>query len=116
MTYSFNGDELDLQPTAGRWMPRPTIGITGAGHVIYPGVREFQLSWGVMSVPEYDELRDFYKLVSITGTVVAGLPEIDANTYTFKNYSGCTLREPEAGQYYTEHVRDVNMVILNIQT
>ena len=114
MTYQFNGVELTLQPTSGRWMPRIILGTTGAGHVIYPAVREFQLSWGIMSTAEYDQLRDFYRQVGITGTVVATLPDINASTYTYRNYSGCTVREPEAGQYFAEHVRDVRMEVINI--
>lgn len=116
MAYGYNGIDFNLQPTFGRWMPRIVLGTTGAGHSIYPGVREHQIFWKLMPISDYDEIRDLYKTVSVTGTVVMSLPDIDANSYTWKNYSGCTLREPEAGQYFVEHVTDVTMMVINIQT
>lgn len=114
-TIKFNNTELTLQPTFFRWMPRITLGTSGSGHPIYPGVHEFQLSWGIMPLSDYDQIRDFYNALGVTGTVVAYLPDINQNSYTFKNYSGCTLREPEAGQYFTQHVTDVTLMVTNIR-
>ena len=92
------------------------LGTTGAGHTIYGAVRVFQLFWGLMSASEFDDVRDWYKMVSVTGTLVASLPDLDDSSYAFKGYTGCTLREPEAGQYFTEHVTDVTMMVQNIKT
>ena len=116
MAYGYNGTDFDLQPTFGRWMPRLILGTTGAGHSIYPGVREFQIFWRLMPISDYDAMRDLYNMVGITGSLTMSLPDLDASAYGFKNYSGCTLREPEAGQYFTEHVTDVTMMVINIQT
>jgi len=115
MTYGFDGIDLTLQPTQGRWMPRMELGTSGAGHPIYPGVREFKLFWAVMPIVDYDQLRDKYRQVSITGTTVASLPDINGDTYGFKNYSGCTLREPEAGDYFSTTVTEVTLTVMNIQ-
>lgn len=116
MAYGFDGSELNLQPTYGRWVPRVEVGKNGVGHSIYPEVREYQLYWGLMPVADFDAIRDIYNQVSITGTVVASLPEIGASTYGFKNYSGCVVNEPEAGRYFTEHVTEVNWIIGSIRT
>ena len=116
LTGSFGiGDvEFSLQPTAGRWLPQTPVGITGDGHPIYPQVRAFQLSWGLMGISEFDNIRDYYKQTQITGSVVVALPDIDASTWTFRNYSGCVLGEPEVGQYFSQWVTDVNMMVWNI--
>ena len=114
MAYGIGGVDFSLQPTSGRWMPDEPIGITGDGHPIYSSVRNFQMMWGLMSVAEFDELRDFVKQNLLTGTHVVTLPDIDAATWGFKNYSGCVLQEPNAGQYFAQHVTDVGMNVLNI--
>lgn len=114
MPYGVGGVDWNLQPTAGRWVPESPNGITGDGHPIYPSVRSFQLTWGLMPISDFDEIRDDYLLTQITGSLVVSLPDIAASSYTFKNYSGCILTEPEVGQYFTEHVSDVTMFVLNV--
>ena len=113
-SYGIGDVEFDLQPTSGRWIPQSPAGITGDGHPIYPKVRTFQLGWGLMSISEFDDIRDHYKTTQITGTAVVALPDLDASSYTFRNYSGCTLQEPEVGQYFTTYITDVSMFVLNI--
>lgn len=113
-SYGIGNVEFDLQPTSGRWMPQEPVGVTGDGHPIYPSIHSFEIRWGVMAISEYDQLRDFYKTALLTGTLVVALPDIDADTWTFKNYSGCVLQEPIAGEYFAEHVTDVVMYVLDI--
>ena len=114
MTYKVNGTELILQPTQGRWMPRQMLGVDGNGHPVYAGTREFQLSWGVISPSEFNQLTGFFDAVVTTGTAVVDLPEFGASTYTFKSYSGCNLYEPEVRQYFSEHQLDTMLLITNI--
>ena len=115
MTYKINGVELTLQPTSGRWLPKSPVGITGDGHPIYPAVREYELRWGLASPSEVDQVRDYFSLSVLTGTLVVDLPQLSAATYTFTSYSGCTAYEPEQNVYYTEYVTDIVMMIGNIR-
>lgn len=116
MVYKINNTELLLQPTVGRWVRRPELGIDGAAHPIYPAVREFYLSWIGMSPADYNQLQNFFETVITTGTASVDLPEYGGSTYTFKTYSGCTLSEPEFSSYFAEHQLDASMLIHNIQT
>ena len=114
MTYGVNGSEFTQQPSSGRWMPQTSVGVSGDGHPIYPAVWSFQLTWNVIAPAQFEEIYNAYKSAALTGTVVMQLPDLDAATYTFKNYSGCTLQKPEVGQYFTEHLTDVSLFVLNI--
>ena len=114
MAYGVNGVDFTLQPTAGRWLPETPVGYTGDGHPIYAAVRSFQLTWGLMSIAEFNDVLLDYNTTRITGTATVSLPDFDAASWSFRNYSGCTLQKPEVGQYFTEHVTDVNMLVLNI--
>jgi hypothetical protein len=105
---------LTLQPETGRWVSRESVGINGAGHPIYPAVREFELRWGFMSPTEFKEIQDFYALFSSGAYVVASLPQYGASTYTFHNYSGATLREPEVGEFFEGYYSDVLLIILGV--
>jgi len=116
MTYSVNGVALTLQPTGGRWEPRQLLGTTGDGHPVYSGVRNFQLTWNAISPAEYYQLQNFFAAVATTGTAVVGLPQYGAATYTFYNYSGCALREPETSNYFAENLLSARLIINNITT
>lgn len=115
MAYGIAGVDFTLQPTSGRWIEEPPIGITGNGHPIYPQVRSYELFWGLMSISDFDQIRDYYLTTQITGTVVATLPNISSSSYAFKNYSGCALSEPRVGQYFTQHITDVTLVVFNVR-
>lgn len=115
MTYKINGVELTLQPTTGRWMPKSSVGITGDGHPIYPAVREYELRWILATPSDIEQVRNYFYVTSITGTLVVDLPQLGASTYTFKAYSGCTSFEPEQNVYYSEHITDIVMMIGNIR-
>lgn len=113
MPYKINGTQLTLQPETGAWVGRQDFGLDGGGHPVYPRNRQFELRWGFMSASEFKEIRDFYQAVT-TGTVVVTLPQFGAATYTFYDYSGCTLREPEVGTYFEEYVSEVRLLVMNI--
>ena len=116
MPYKINNTELVLKPTTGQWLPREEVGIDGSGHPVYSAVRRYELRWDLVRMSDYAELMNFYQQVASGSNVVCELPRLGAATYTFYDYSGCTLSEPEIGTYFEEHALDVSMLILNIHT
>ena len=115
MTYKINNTELTLQPTSGRWIPRSLLGTAGSSHSVYSGVRNYELTWGLLSPAEFNQLIGFYNTLGVSGTVSVDLPEYGASTYTFKTYSGCTMQEPETGAYFTEHQQSARLLITSIR-
>jgi len=116
MTYKINGTELIIQPTTGRWFPRAQAGIGGDGHAIYVGVREYELRWQVESASGYNQLMNYFDAINPTGTAVVDLPQFGHSAHTFFSYSGCVLREPEAGVYFSESHTTVILLVTNIVT
>lgn len=109
----FNGTGLMLPPTTAGWVTQETIGINGNGHAIYSAVREFQMTFNLTSQGEFYELINYFRQVSVTGTLVATLPQIDSNTFAYKNYSGTILRQPEMQEYFAEeYSSDVRITLL----
>lgn len=115
-SYAFNGTNLTLQPTEGKWLERPAFGIDGSGHPIYPSVRDFEVYWGLISTSELQQIINVYNGVQNTGTCAVDLPQYGASQYIFTTYSGCTLREPSVGAYFEEYVTDVRLLILQVRT
>jgi len=115
MTYKINGTEITLQPTIGRWLSRDILGIDGNGHAIYPGVYQFELQWQLEDVSEYYQLLSFFDGLTATGTVVVDLPKLRSSTYTFYAYTGCVIQEPDFGGYFTEHTKQVKLLVTNIR-
>lgn len=114
--YKINGVEITMQPTSGRWEARDELGIDGAGHPIYPGLREFELRWNAMSPSEANQLQGFFNAIQNTGTCVVDLPQYAASTYTFFSYTGCTLREPNWSNYFAQNLTDCTLLVTNIRT
>ena len=115
-TYAFNGTDLLLQPTSGKWQERTNYGLDGGAHPVYPAVRNFELTWQLISPSDAQQIITFYNAISNTGTVVACLPEWGASAYQFRNYSGASLQEPTVGEYFNEHITEVRLLILNVLT
>lgn len=113
-SYAINGTELTIQPTSGRWIPQNSLGTTGAGVPIYPRVREFELRWNLSDVALANSVRSYFAALQYTGTVVIDLPKYTASDYQFFSYSGCSLYQPEYGNYFAEHLMDVVMIVGNI--
>jgi hypothetical protein len=113
-SFAVNGTELNLCPTEGRWLERNTLGYDGFGHPIYPRVRSFEMTWQLLSPAEFDQIRDFYTIVSNTGTIAVDLPEWNAADYRFARYSGCILHEPTRGMYFNEYIQEARLLITNI--
>ena len=116
MTYKINGTSITLQPESGEWADRNQIGIDGNGHAIYPSLREFQMKWSFMSASEFNQLKGFFDAVGTTGSAVVSLPKYGDTTYNFYDYSGCVLREPEAGEDFEQYVSGVQLLVVKIYT
>lgn len=115
-TYAINGVEFLVPPTAGRWIKRSPVGITGDGHEIYPRTREFECLWGVGSPDIFHQIYDYFQRVGISGTVTVTLPEFGAAVYEFKNYSGCIVSDPGSDVYFSEHYTQFTVLIRNVVT
>ena len=116
MTYQINGTEISIQPTEGRWIPRTEIGVDGNGRPIYSSVRSFELSWQLVDPATINQLQTFFEGVGATGTAVASLPQYGAATYTFYDYSGCVLQEPNWDAYFSQYVTELVLVVTKIRT
>lgn len=114
-SFGINGTNLTLQPTYGRWLPQSALGMTGDGHAIYSAIHEFELSWSLSSQSDLDQIQDFRDAVLLTGTVSVDLPAYRGSSYVFQTYTGCTLYEPERGQYFNEHTSDFRLIVGNIR-
>lgn len=114
-SYGVNGSDFTLQPTSGRWIPPSRLGITGDGHPIYPAIREFEIRWSLSSQSDLNQIQNFRELVLLTGTVSVDLPAYRGNSYVFQTYPGCTLYEPERGQYFDDYTSDFVLVVGNIR-
>lgn len=115
-TYQINGTDFLIEPMAGRWLPRQTFGIDGNGHPIYSPTRQFEINFGFLTPTQQNQFQNWFEDVISTGTAVVNLPEYGASDYIFHPYSGCVLREPSQGQYYSENISEVRLLVTNITT
>src|SRR5512139_1479025 len=115
-SYSINGQAFTIQPTNGRWIERPELGRDGFGHPIYPGVREFEISFSLKDATGTYQLQQFYNQIAVTGTAVVELPRYGFYSYNFFRYSGCVLSEPSFGRYFAEYTSDITLLVSNIRT
>ena len=115
-TYAINGNEIIIQPTSGKWMPKDPLGVDGSGHFVYPPYREFEMSWGLLDASGTYQLQKFFDGLGNTGTAVVDLPKYANYDYLFYSYSGCVMQEPSFGVYFTENTTDVSLLITKIRT
>lgn len=116
MTVKINGTTLAAQPASITWIDRESIGITGNGHGVYPGLRSCELRWDFLSASEFEEIHDFFENNNITGTVVVDLPKYKNTSYGDYSYSGTVLREPTFSEYFEQHYSNVSLLIVRILT
>ena len=115
-SYGVNGTDFTLQPTSGRWIPQSPVAFTGDGHPIYPAVHEFQLRWSDIEQSDLNQLQNFRDSVILTGTATVDLPAYRSASYIFTSYTGCSIYEPERGDYFTETTLEYSLVVGNIHT
>jgi hypothetical protein len=113
-SYAINGTNLLLQPTEAGWVDRPLIGISGNGRATYPGVREFEMTWGLMDMASFNQIQAAYYSIQSTGTLTFDLPKFNTIPYTFYSYAGCTILEPTVGKFFEQWVTDVKLTILQV--
>jgi len=116
MSYKINGVEFPIQPTSGRWTPKQIFGITGDGHAMYSGVREFEIRWGLLDATGTNQLQNFFNAILVTGTAVVELPKYASPGWIFYAYTGCLVREPEFGSYFNQYTQDVTLIVSQIRT
>jgi hypothetical protein len=115
-SFAVNGVKLQLQPSASGWVTQEQVGVDGNFRPIYPAIRQYKMTWDVMSHAELKQLIDI-QLACVTGSVVVDLPKWGDATYTFYSYSGTFVNEPEiGGEYFAEHITDVSLLFQRIRT
>lgn len=115
MPYKINGTDFQIQPTSGQWLAKDIFGIAGDGRAMYPGVRQFEIRWGLVDPSGTAQIQNFY-LMGTTGTMVADLPKYADMAYGFFSYTGVVVHEPELGEYFNGYYQDVVLLITNIRT
>lgn len=110
-----NGVDLAMQPTEHKWVTPSPLGYNGNGTPIYPALWEYELVFNLESASDFNNLMSYVNLISVTGSIVAGLPERGAVAYSFRNYSGCHLTQPEMQGYFEEYSQDVRLLITGIR-
>lgn len=113
-TYAINA--VDICPESAQWRDRDTLGVDGNGHPIYSSVREFEFSWGFMSMADYSVLYSARQLVGSTGTVTVDLPDLSQGDFRYRRFSGTIIHEPSVGAYFVDHLSDVRVLVTNIRT
>lgn len=112
----FNGTGLMLNPSTAGWVDIDQLGVSGDGHAIYPALREFRMSFNLTTQGEWFELYDYFRKVSVTGTMTVALPDFSMNTFGYKNYSGAILRFPTSSQYFNEEWSNEVSVSIFVRT
>ncbi len=115
-SYAINGVALLLQPTKAGWGNRQEIGVDGGGHPLYPQVRNYEFEWGLAHPNDVKQILDAWETVSNTGTVAFDLPQWRGSDYIFTTYSGCTMREPQVGQYFEGYIENVKLSVMMVRT
>lgn len=116
-SYAINSTDLIDQPTVGRWVPKEILGIAGSAHPIYPAIRSFELSWGLISPEGYNQIQTFFNNSSGVIAVTVSLPIYANAAFVFQNYSGCVLQEPSFGDEYFAsdgYVPNVRLLVTKI--
>jgi len=114
-SFAVNGTNLQLQPSSSGWVTREQIGVDGDFRSLYPAIRQYKMTWELMSHSDLKQLIDI-QLACVTGSVVVDLPKWGDATYTFYSYTGTFANEPEVGSYFTDHIADVSMIFQRIRT
>lgn len=112
-TYQIDGIDIPL-PTSGKWESRNELGRDGHGKPVYSGSREFRLVWEYISPSDANLLYDIYRTKESSGSHTVRLPAYDF-LYTFKEYSGCQMTEPEYEDFFETHVSRFSFLVVNVR-
>lgn len=112
--YQINGTPIALQPTTGKWLPRGVLGVDGNNRALYEPKYSFELAWDAISPSDFDELRDFWLSTVPSGTLSVDLPGRNQNSYTFINYPGVVVDEPQSEEYEVGFLLKATMLVRNI--
>ena len=116
MTFKLGGTTLTQQPTTHKWVNSDPVGIDGNAHAMYPAFREYEIEWDFLSAAQFNEIKNYFTSIGNTGSIVASLPQYGASTYTFFDYTGCVLREPQYDSYFEQYYQGVKLLIVRIRT
>lgn len=115
-TFSVNGVQFSIQPSAHRWVNQEIIGTTGDGHPIYPAFRSYELEFDFQSALEFNEFQNSFNAIGLTGTANVSLPEYGVATYQFRTYSGTVITQPTYSDYYQNYYQEAKITIQKIRT
>lgn len=122
--YQINGRNI-ITPTQFTWLSRPVVDQQGDNRPIYAPVRQAQLRWQLEFYEEASILLATFNEMQASGTAVVRIPALPNFTpypaatgtpYQFREYSGCTLSEPQLGAFFEGFPTEVLLVINNIFT
>lgn len=111
--YKINGIDFPIQPSSGKWIPKNVLGIDGSGHTVYSGIGQFEITWDMVSVDEYNSLLSLVDM-SNTGTIVAELPKYGAPSWVYYGYTGSIIGEPSIGEYFETYYSNVVLLVTSI--
>lgn len=114
-TFKIQGTLLLAQPTTHQWKQPVNLASDGQGFDVYSSVFDYEMKWDFMTMEEYQQLDNFWKLQSATGTLVVSLPQYAYNPYTFFDYTGCVVHRPYAGDFFENYVSNTVLVVSNIR-
>jgi hypothetical protein len=116
--YRVNGHAAP-NPTSFRWLPRRALDVQGDNRPIYPGQRMAEFRFDIIAYEDWETLQNFFDQIQSTGFATINVPAYARGTgtpYAFREYSGCTIAEPQIGPFFEEHPTDVILLIGNIVT
>jgi hypothetical protein len=112
MNFQINNTDLLTEPTNHDWVQRTRLGYDGNAHPIYPGHRNYQMSWDFVDAASFSQLVGFYNMCS--GSIQVSLPAWNSATGGFASYNA-SLEEPSYTTSFEGFYGAVKLLILNIR-
>ncbi len=116
MPYRLDGVDLITSPLDGHWVDQEVLGVDGNNRRIYPATRMFEMVWTMLSPESFNQIFAQWEALSTTGSIVSELPELGADPFVFRAYTGTIVDQPIMGEYFQEHYLKVTMTIRNVRT
>lgn len=112
--FRINGQSLP-DPTSHRWIQPPIRGEDGFGNVRHESFWSFEIFWDFLTQEEYSDVFRIFLGHYTSGGATSLLPGHLETTYQFRGYSGTILDYPTVGDYLSNHVKDVRLIIKKIR-